>query len=177
MGNLAYDLGNDFGGPAGVFNNQGTFTKSGGTGTTRECKNVGFLGTNRPQCRAPLDGVTHELRKLVYRRPQLYERLRPVLLQALHPRPEGGHGHEKGIGGLLEGPAACGTKLEDFQALPRRVKGASMGRQTIHACIFDAKLRLEESDLLLQFLHLVPGSGPVCRAGGSRDVSFRRPRP
>jgi hypothetical protein len=61
-----------------------------------------------------LDGVAHEIGELVDGRTQLQERGGSGLFQAFHPRPDGGRGDEKGIGGLLEGPTACGTQLENL---------------------------------------------------------------
>jgi hypothetical protein len=92
------------------------------------------------------DSVAHEIGEPVDGRTRLNERPRPGLFQALHPRPDGGRGDEKGIGGLLEGPTACGAQLENLQAYGGWVIGTVLGRHVGHAGVFDPNLGSEESD-------------------------------
>ena len=81
---------------------------------------------------------------------------RSALFQAVHPGADGGRGDEKGIGGLLEGPTACGTQLEDLQAYSGWVIGTALSRHAGYSGVFDANLLSEKSDFLLKLVDRGP---------------------
>jgi len=95
-----------------------------------------------------LHEVSDKVRKLVHRFGQTDERIRPFLVETAHPRRDREWSQQEDPSGLGERPAADGAKLEDRESRGRRIVGAFVGVELLHAGILDSDLFAQELDLL-----------------------------
>ena len=127
------------------------------------------------ECLEPLHDVADELREPVDGHGQLYQGIRPFLVEPFHPRRNRRRGHQERPGRLGQRPVAGRLQLDDGHAFYRWIVWPLVRWQMVHAGVLDPHLLPQPDDLLIglimfslppkPWIHTVrhPASGVYCR--------------
>jgi len=146
-------------------------------GATRSGQHLGRLdlAESRTQKVQTLYERADEVRELVDRRVSLQQRLWSLLVEAFHPRGDGGCGQMKDACGLSQRPAAGRAQLEDGEEFGGQVMGTLSRRDSGQASILDPAIFAKESNFVFELIDrgghanalVAAVSGPT--SGGYQD--------
>jgi len=115
----------------------------------------------------PLDEVGDAVGEPVHRLADLDQGVGSGVVEPARPGREGGGGELEALGGLVQGPAACGAEFEDGLPLFGLEVGAVLAGNAAHAGVFEADLLVGQGQFLLGALEAEP-EALTSLAGGSR---------
>jgi hypothetical protein len=106
------------------------------------------LAHRRAKRLQPLNDMVDDIRKLVNRRRQLYESVRPVFIQSLYSRSDYRRLDDQCLGRLLERPTASRLEFQDGHSFVRRIMRPSLWWNRGRSGIFDPHFLSQPSDFL-----------------------------